>query len=173
MQRVDNIFKHWMTAERSGREAEAERALARLFAVLPAPLPSAGFADRVLAGAGLRAAPAVYPWWSRAAIAACLMVVGMALAYTLPLTLGLSRLVAPGEVAATIVSGFVAVLSRIDELFVAWRLCANVAQTLMLVVTSPPVFWTVLTLSTLSAFTLRGLSELVSSNRKSAYVQAL
>ncbi|MEM7351876.1 MAG: hypothetical protein AAF657_13845 [Acidobacteriota bacterium] len=173
MQRFDTHLKHWIAAERGGRDADAELALERLFAALPLPEPSAGFAGRVLASAGLRAAPVVYPWWSRATIAACLMVVGLTLAYTLPLALGLSRLVGPSEIAATVVAGFVAVIRQVDELLLILQTFAGVVETLLLVVTAPQVVLVLLALSTLSAFTFRGLSELVASNRNSMYVQAL
>ena len=171
--RIERTCDRWLAAEQRGDDDGAELALAELFAALPLPVPAAGFADRVLRGAGLPPLSAVYPRWSRVAISACLLVVGAALAYTLPLALGLSRLVAPAEVAGALVQGIVGLLSRVDEVVELGRLLAAVVRTSWLVMTAPPVVATLLALTALAALTLRGLSELVSSNRNRAYVQAL
>lgn len=48
----------WLGHELAGREAAGERALSRVFARLPRPLPSGGFAERVLLAAGLPSARA-------------------------------------------------------------------------------------------------------------------
>ena len=170
-QRLDAVFKGWLAAESDGRDREAEHALRRIFGALRMPAPAAGFADRVLSGVGLLRPPvAVYPWWSRAAIAACLLLAGLALTYTLPLVFGLTRLVAPGELAGAAVRGFVGLISRVDEVLSIWRFCAGVVETLMLVATAPPVVLTLLALTALSAFTFRGLSDLVSPHRSQRHV---
>jgi len=172
---LDTVIGRWLIAERDGRESAAEGALGRIFEALPTASPSAGFADRVLAGVGLgRVTPvaAVYPWWSRAAIAACLILAGLASAYTLPLVFSLTRLVAPAEVAGVLVQGFVALVGRVDEALSLWRFFAGFIETLMLIVTAPPVLLTLLTLTVLSAFTFHGLSELLSLRRNPGYVQA-
>ena len=168
--RLDTAMRRWLAAECDGRDGEAERALRSLLTALPLPSPSAAFADRVLAGVGL-SGPAVYPWWGRAAIAACLLVAGVALAFTLPLVFSLTRLVAPGEAAGALVQSFVALIGRVDEALSIWRFFAGLAETSMLIVTAPPVLLILLTLTVLSAFTLRGLSELLSSRRSPGYAQ--
>lgn len=171
-ERLDDVFSSWWAAERAGRDGDAERALARLFCALPVPAPAADFAGRVLARAGLQVVAASYPWWGRAAVAACLLTAGLATAFVLPLVLGLTRLVAPGEAVATLVAGFVAVASRIDEALALWQSLAAVADTVALVATAPPVVLALLTLAALSAFTFRGLSELLTARRSPEHVQA-
>ena len=167
---LDIAIRRWLASERRGNEREAEHTLARVFRAMPMPAASAGFADRVLAGVGLGSA-AVYPGWSRAAIAACLLVAGLALSYTLPLVLSLTRLVAPGEAAGLLVQGFVALVGRLDEALSIWRFFAGLVETSMLIVTAPPVLLTLLALAALSAFTLRGLSDLLSEGRSPGYVR--
>lgn len=49
----DSLLYRWLAAERDGRESESESALFDLFCELPQASPSAGFANRVLIGAGL------------------------------------------------------------------------------------------------------------------------
>ncbi len=83
----------WLAAERE-EDPEAEAALLELFEALPLLEPPSGFADRVLLRTGL---PVAQPWslfgvnlfgslWSRAALALCLVVTGISLAW-LPQTL--------------------------------------------------------------------------------------
>jgi len=169
----NETLSRWLAAEGAGNDSAAEQALAQAFAALPLPLPPVGFAEQVMARVGLREIPATYSRWSQAAIAATLFWVGSALAYILPLAFGVSRLISPGDVVATLVSGVVGVSNQLDVLFGVWRFFANLADSLFLIAMSPPVTLTVVGLATLSALTVRGLSELLSSNRNSAYVQAL
>jgi hypothetical protein len=76
-----DALDRWLAAEREGRDGEAEAALLALFEALPTvgvTAPAAGFADRVLARAGLQAAaPADLFAWRPLRI-----VLGMALAAT-------------------------------------------------------------------------------------------
>ncbi len=170
---INEALSRWLASEGAGKDTAAEQALAEAFTALPMPVPPVGFAEQVMARVGLRRLPVTYSRWSQAAIAATLLVVGSALAYTLPLAFGVSRLITPGDVVATLVGGFVGVSSQLDELFGVWLFFADLADTLFLIAMSPPVTLTILGLTTLSALTVRGLSELLSSNRNSAYVQAL
>ena len=163
--RLGRAYRRWLAAEELGRDARAERALRGLFAALPMPFPTAGFADRVLAAAGLRASSAIYPWWIRVAIAASLLLAGLTSAYALPLVLGLTEVVAPGDVFAALVQGFLRLVRGIDELLALWRFCLLIIDTLLLIATAPPVVLTLLLLTTLSAFTFRALSELSSRER--------
>ncbi len=56
--RLEAAIRRWLGHELAGREVQGERALTRVFAVLPRPWPPAGFAERVLASAGLAPARA-------------------------------------------------------------------------------------------------------------------
>ncbi len=172
----DTILEHWLAAEKAGRDGEAERALERAFSALPAITPAAGFADRVLAAtmpARLPAGALVgsvrrtanLARWGRAAVAACLLLAGLAAAYLLPLMLSLSQVIAPAEAIGGLVRGFVSVLGRIDELLSLWRVWAWMLDTALLVATAPPVVLALLTLTVLSALTFRGLQRALVPNR--------
>ncbi len=181
MHQKTDILKHWLAAENAGRDAAAERALGALFSRLPQASPAADFADRVLAAvvAGTparashrRGADATLAWWSRAAIAACLLLVGLAAALILPLVVSLVRIVDPGAAASALVQGFVALASRIDELLSLWQVWARIVETTLLVATAPPVVLSLLTLTALSAFTFRGLKRALVPHRSPDHVPA-
>lgn len=173
--RSDIPICQWLAAEADGRDADAELALAGVFQALPLNAPSPGFADRVLIATGWVAPSWTHPsWtesrWARGAIAASLLVVGLALFWTLPVLLGLTRLVTPGELVSLGARAFVATVGQIDELLTLWQIWTRIAATVHQVVTSPPVVAAFLALTALSAFTLRGLSELLSPDRSLEYV---
>ncbi len=174
----------WLAAEMAGREAEAEKALSRLFRALPMPSASAAFADRVMAGAGLLvphglplSRGTVMGWRSRAAIAAALFTCGLAAVFMPPLVIASLQLISPGptqavEVLAAVVQGAVAALGRIDELLALWRFAVNLGQAAWLVATSPPVALTLLSMTALASLALRWLTELLNPQRNPGYVQA-
>jgi hypothetical protein len=74
-----NALDRWLAAERYDRPEEAEAALLELFESLPLVAPPAGFADRVLARAGIQSARRdVFAWWgARLAVALCLVALGL------------------------------------------------------------------------------------------------
>ncbi|MFL6195769.1 MAG: hypothetical protein ACJ75H_16445 [Thermoanaerobaculia bacterium] len=53
-----DALDRWLDAEREDRAGDADEALLELFAALPLAAPPAGFAERVMARAGLAVAPA-------------------------------------------------------------------------------------------------------------------
>ncbi len=178
--RDETTVKRWLAAEHGGRDAAAEHALRGLFAALPAAVPSAGFSDRVLAAVARRVArrrpvavsPRVSRRWSRAAVAACLLLAGLAAALALPLVSSLTYIIAPGEAIGALVRGFVALVSRIDELLSVWRVWARFVETALLIATAPPVVLALLTLTALSAFTFRGLKRALVPDRSLDHVPA-
>ncbi len=150
----DTLFKRWLAAEEGGRDAVAEQALEALFSALPSVSPTAGFAGRVMAATSVP-----LPWWHRAAIAACLLVTGLTAASGLPLAVSLVRGVAPAELIGTGVQALGTMASRIDELLSLWSLWLGIVDTVLLIATAPPVVWSLLTLTALSALTFRGLKR--------------
>ena len=80
----EEILHRWLTAEQEDRDDDAETALLALFEALPPLAPPAGFADRVLARAGLAAPVPVrrnlfVPVWLRAFVTLALLGTGLAL----------------------------------------------------------------------------------------------
>ncbi len=174
MNQRSDIFEHWLAAERNARDAAAERALRNLFARLPQASPTIDFADRVLTAVAHSRPVAVasYPWWSRAAIAACLVLVGLSAALVMPAALSLARVIAPGDAVGVMVQGFVALAGRLDELLSLWQVWARIVDTILLVATAPPVVLALLTLTALSAFTFRELKRALVPYRSSDHVPA-
>jgi hypothetical protein len=172
MHEHDDIFETWLAAERDGRDAAAERALRGLFAALPPAVPAADFAGRVLAAAGLPRRFGLDPWWSRAAVAACLLLAGLASALVLPLVVSLTAIVAPGEAVGALIEGWVALASRVDELLSLWHVWARIVETVMLIASAPPVVLSLLTLTVLSALTFRGLERALVTDRSPDHVPA-
>lgn len=73
----------WLVAERGGRDREAEVQLARAFALVPHAEPRQGFAERVMAAAGLGSRPAL-GFLGRLAVASTVFAFAVGLAVLLP-----------------------------------------------------------------------------------------
>ncbi len=99
----DEILHRWLSAERDGRDGDAEAALSALFEALPPLAPPAGFADRVLVRAALAPIPAPVPVrryllaspWFRALVSLSLLATGL----TLPWLSEIVRFLAGGAVS--------------------------------------------------------------------------
>ncbi|MCP4661629.1 MAG: hypothetical protein GY856_40020, partial [bacterium] len=81
-------------------------------------------------------------------------------------------LVSPGEVIASLIDAFFALVDRLVGLLVVWQWVANVQDALLLIATSPPVAVTLLGMTALSALAYRSLSALLNPQRSSRYVEA-
>jgi hypothetical protein len=161
------LLQHWLSAERRGRDAEAEEILFEVFGALPLALPSARFADRVLVGAGV-----VWSLRARAATAASLVMAGLAAAFLLPVAVGVVQLVTPGDVLSAVAHTLAGAAGTLDELFSLWRFVAGVREALWLVVATPPVALTLLLMTALAALAGRWLAQMLSLHRSPRYVQA-
>ncbi len=101
----DETLHRWLSAERDGREDDAEAALFALFEALPPVAPPAGFADRVLLRAAMAVPALAIPVparrrllaspWSRALVALSLLATGL----TLPWLSEIVRFLAGGAVS--------------------------------------------------------------------------
>jgi len=90
--------REWLDAERAGHGEEADRRFRAVAAALPRLEPSAGFADAVMARAGL-ARPRTdlwASWWIRGAIATAMLSVGV-LAVSLPAAAWFDALLASAQ----------------------------------------------------------------------------
>ena len=164
---IRRVLNRWLAAERSGGD-DAERQLRALFLALPEPRPSAGFARRVLAGAGLLPM-ASYGWRTRLAIGFSLLLCGLASGSLLPLALHLLAAAEPASLIAALVQALAAPFRGIDELMLAGRLVSGFGRALWLVVTSPPVLLGLSVVTTVTFFALRRLLALLSIHRSPAH----
>ncbi len=161
------ILRRWLAAERSGRDAEAEAALFELIGGLPMAAPAAGFADRVLARAGVAAAPRLSRG-RRFAVAAGLLAAGLA-AFVLPFSVRLIPSLTPSEIAAALADGLAALVSALGETLAFGQWLAGLLESGLLVATSPPVLLTLLAAATVAAAGYRWLNELLSTSRSPGY----
>ena len=172
-----HTLRAFWKAETAGRDAEAERALLTLFKALPQAVPPVDFADRVLTRAGIglvtaRRTATELPWRLRTAIAASLFLAGLAAAFLLPAVIGLTQLVPAGEVMAALVQGFSTGLQWFAGLASVWRFLSQLSESLLLIITTPPVALVLLFGTALATFAYRGLTELLSPRRNAPHVYA-
>ncbi|MEE8525426.1 MAG: hypothetical protein V3T72_15930 [Thermoanaerobaculia bacterium] len=160
----EQTLHRWLTAENRGRDEDAEQLLFGLFRALPEAAPVAGFADRVLIAAGV-----ISSWRMRAVVTGGLLAAGLAAAFLLPLAIGLVTRIAPGDVLGLAASGVTAVAAAVDELVVVWHFLARLRETLWLVISTPPVALTLLTMAAVSTLAGRWLVELLSLHRSPGY----
>lgn len=145
-----DILRRWLAAEARARDEEqgaekAEEALLQLFRSVPRPAPPAGFAERVLARAGVTVAAAdtalsrpagrIWGW----AVAVCVALVGVSSLFWLPVAWELLREVgwwAPVELAGESVRALGDALRRG---FVFWELLSRMSVALGRAVARPSV----------------------------------
>lgn len=105
----EEILNRWLAAEHEGQDDAAEAELFALFEALPPLAPPAGFADRVLARAGLVPVPVQIPRWNpfaarwlQVALALCLVITGVSLPWLTEMLRSLAGAVSllwgPGDV---------------------------------------------------------------------------
>ena len=172
----------WLAAERDDRpEAEpaAERALLELFATLPLIAPPAGFADRVLARAGLAETARRDPFasrWARLALAAALLATSLG-ALALPGTLGAARalvkLLSFGDLVQGGVQALVEGVHGLASVLRVWDLLLTVVRAIAQPLALPQVMAILLGCLLASALAFRGLRDQISSERNWTHVDSL
>lgn len=165
----------WLRHENEDRDWQAEESLRGVFAHLPEePLP-AGFAERILARAGLApiAAPA-QPWaavWTLRATLSLSLALGALFLMLLPGYLpSLLGIVHPGRVAEIGVTALVGFIERLSFGLVFWRILSDVGAVLASAVSSPAFMAAAALSIVLSVSAFRLLHGLVVSERSSYYV---
>lgn len=175
---TETTWTRWLVAERDGVIDVAESALAELLRALPDARPRPGFAERVLAAAPyLPGAPQPMPgpwaWPLRAAVAVCLLLTGVGLAYIPALVLLIGEKLSLAGVIAGAAHACAAVVDHLAVLFVLGKVVGAFYDAVLLVVTSPPVLVGSIALLAFSALTLRWLAQLLPPQRGSEYVPVL
>jgi len=174
---LHRAVNEWLRDEDEGRSQQAESSLTGVFSYLPVqPIP-VGFAERVLARAGLAPilAPA-QPWaavWTLRAALSLSLVLGALFLLLLPSYLpSLLGIVHPGRVTEIGVAALVGVFHRLGVGLVIWRALTSVGAILSSALSSPP-FMTAIALGILlSIGAFRFLHDLVVSERSSQYVSS-
>jgi len=157
-EQLDKAFECWIGSERRGEDAEAERALAGVFALLPPPSgPSGGFSARVMASL-----PHLYqrnPWerlaWGwRAALAVALTLTGLATIFAPSVLPALSWLFRP-QVLVSAAAGITGSLARaFIEAVAVGKAWLDVVTVLWSLISLPSLWgaWFVAAATSLAAF---------------------
>jgi hypothetical protein len=132
----------WLDVEQHGTDEAADAAFASLFRAVPPRAPSSAFAGRVMEAVGRvdRFWPVwTESWWLRGALAASMLLTGMAAAGVAPAALAGSGLlwVTRGLGAGAWLLGLL--LSAFKAGLEVWGVLAGVGQTALLVLQTTPV----------------------------------
>ena len=165
-------MNRWLRAE-TAAGGDAETGLRRVFEALPAPRLPVGFADRVLAGAGLAVpARAALPLGWRVALGGALVLAALALAAAPRVVAGLVSWVTPGDVLRLAATAVVETCQRLAEGLAVWQTASSIGDTLAAALLTPNTLAAMLLAMLLSAGGLRMLHGLLAVDRRSENAQA-
>lgn len=173
--RINHAIRQWLASERDGDSDRADRALGQVFALLPLESVPSGFAEQVLARAGMSPVGMMVrrgtlSWGLRAAISLCLISVALFLMIIpgyLPALLGIFHL---GRLADVAIGAFVGVVQQLGVGLVIWRTLSAAGSIVSSVMTSPPYLAALALGALMSLGALRILHEVMISERSSQYV---
>lgn len=187
----DNMFRHWLEAERRGEEPAAEAALRGLMLALPSPAPRPGFAERVMTVAVETAfvqTAAVrvqaFGWPLRALVAACLLFTGCAVALAPRVAALFADMITLGEALSASIRALTLLVDAVVTLMSLGEILGGLHDAFVRVVTSPAMLLVWLGAILFSLLHLRWLTQLLAlsprgdqggetqSPRSSGYVSA-
>lgn len=166
-------WRRFLEAEDRGQGAEAETALASLFAELPRRQPAAGFPDRVLArvrATGFRRSSLFNRAGVRWALAAGLVAAAFATALLVPLVPAVAGLVGPGALLRLTADGFTEVVVRFATGAAAWGPLVHAAGAVGRVLVEPRWIALLVVQFVVAALALKGLVVIASQSRSPAHV---
>lgn len=169
----------WLAAERDDRpEAEqaAETALLELFEAVPLMAPPAGFAERVLARAGVVRRDPFASRWVRLLLAAALLAISLGVLW-LPATLRAARAVVEIWSLGDLVEGGVRALVEgaqgLASVLRFWDLLLTIARAIAQPLTMPQVMAVLLGCLIASALAFRHLRDQISGERNWTHVDPI
>ena len=179
----DEILDRWLAAERDGRDEDAETALFALFEALPPLAPPAGFADRVLARAGLapRQAPVPARWnlfaspWFRALVTLSLLATGLALPWLSEILRSLASLTSllwgPGDVVRLGTGALIAASQGLVAALALWDWLLGIGQALAAPFATPAMALVMIVCLLVSLVAFHFLRNLISRDRSWIHVE--
>lgn len=171
-------LERWLAAETADDELAAELVFGTLLAAAPRLEPAAGFADRVLARAGVGVgvvapvASSSRRWLLRLAAAFAALVVGPAMALVLPLLLPLLRTLDVGSGVALAARVFAGLGSWLGHGVRFWDLLAALAQPVRAAAFTQGGLAVLLVCTALCVLASRLLYEIDSAHRSSVHASA-
>ena len=163
--RLQHAVSRWLGAEAEAPEA-SDRALRRVFEALPEPRLPAGFAERVMLGAGLVAPRPAAPMGWRIALGAALAVAAAATAMVPSVALGLWSWISAGDVLRFAAGAVVETCQRLAAGLAVWQTVSSIGETFAEVLSSPVILTALLAATLLSAGGLRMLHGLLAVDRR-------
>lgn len=173
--RLDRAARHWLHLEQKGLDQQADEALVGVFARLPLESVPDGFADLVMARAGLVPLSALGPAWTaswglRLLVSLCLMLTALSLWVIpgyLPALLGIFNLASATELG---VGALVGVFHQLGLGLVIWRIFSAAGAILSSTLSSPMYLMALFSAVLLSFGAFRVLHQIVVSDRSFRYV---
>ncbi|HYU33947.1 MAG TPA: hypothetical protein VEW48_17475 [Thermoanaerobaculia bacterium] len=178
----EEILDRWLAAEHEGRDDAAETALLALFEALPPLVPPAGFADRVLARAGVVAAvPARRSLFAsyglRALVTLSLLVTGLALPWlseVLRSVAGLTRAWwSAGDVVRLGAGALVATSQALATALAFWDWLLEIGRVLALPFATPAVTVVLFGCLLVSLVAFHFLRDLITRDRSWIHVEPI
>jgi hypothetical protein len=177
----EEILNRWLAAEEDGRDEAADIALAALFEALPPLAPPAGFADRVLARAGLVAVPVperrslFATGWFRALAALPLLVIGLALPWMPEILRSLARLASalwsPGDLVRLGTAALIAVSQGLVAALNLWDWLLRIGAALAAPFATPVMAVVMIGCLLVSLVSFHFLRNLITRDRRWTHVE--
>jgi hypothetical protein len=176
-----DALDRWLAAERGDHAEEADAALFELFEALPLAAPPAGFADRVLARAGIAAVPAAAPvrwrlFASRPAwllLGLCVAAVAFGLLWLPPVVELMARLWSFGDLVQAGVSAFNSLMQRLASAFRFGESLFSIGRAVSQPLTDPWLMAVLMGCLAVSSLAFRFLRDQVSGERNMTYVDPI
>lgn len=179
----DEILNRWLAAEEGGRDGDAEAALFALFeAALPPVAPPAGFADRVLARAGLTApVPArksffAALWLHRFAMLA-LLAVGLSLPWLSEILRSAASLTSlfwsPGDLVRLGIEALIAISQGLVASLALWDWLLGIGRAIASPLATPAMALVLIGCMLVSLVAFHFLRNLITRDRSWSHVESV
>jgi hypothetical protein len=171
-----HALDRWLNAERDDRSEAADEALFELFEALPLIAPPAGFADRVLARAGIQAAAKRDLFASlgaRLVVALCLVAMGLGALWLPPVLRYLAGLWSFGGLVQSGVQALTLATEWLASVLRVWDLLSSIAGAFTQVLTMPQVMAGLLVCLLVSSLAFRFLRDQITGERNWTYVDRI
>lgn len=170
--RLHRAVNRWLRTER-GTSDGSEAGLRRVFEALPPPRLPAGFADRVMLGAGLAPPPrAAAPLTWRIGLVGAMMLAAVASATAPRLVSALAERISPGDLIRFAAGALVETCERLAEGLAVWQTVSSIGGTFASALSSPSILAALLAATLLSAGGFRMLHGLLAVDRRSENARA-
>jgi hypothetical protein len=167
-----NALDRWLAAERSDRPEAAETALFALFEALPLVAPPAGFADRVLVRAGIKAArrDLFASRVARLVLALCLVATSLGALWLPPTLRVLAGLWSFGDLVQGGVQTLIGATQWLASVLRLWDLLLSIGRALTQPLTLPQVTAALVVCLLASSLGFRFLRDQITGERNWTYV---